>query len=682
MSDPLQYGPMGMNPDGTPYQGWVPQRLPFGASNPNLTNPTPSLRSNRVAYLLNPTTAESTSNLYSTAPSSSRNSLLDAPDRRDSSFDETALGLTPYQPRLPHSSRRFERFAVRGDDFWSSGEENNGFFAPSYLRGSSYMTKLEEQHRIAKAHKELHPQSANGGAPPPESILNTIRTAASHMGISYDLVERIKTFDHSITIPTLPTRLNIHDRHGALDIASNGLELKYSPALRTTREQDHESCGIRADHPMPSQAGIYYYEITIQSRRKDETSVCVGFMSKTASLARPPGWEPESWGFHGDDGEVYSGGNVGKKYSEPFGSGDIIGCGVNFRTGQAFFTKNGEFLRTAFSNIKGKVYPAIGVKKTGEHVVVNFGQTPFFYNIDKLVIDEQVKIRESISKTSIERLASPPMNETELIQQLVLQFLQHDGYVETAREFTKELLAEQVALKIDPAIPLTGISIQDDDDAHNRQRIRRAILEGDIDKAFKYTNVFYPHVLEENQDVFFRLKCRKFVEMIRKATEVGAEMGSRTNGHSYDDIPNKMDVDDNSLPDDEDDVEDADTQADANALLEETVRYGQALQAEYKNDPRHEISKTLNGIFGLMAFRNPLQVKEVAHLLDRKERANVAEELNSAILSSLGKSSRSALENLYGQTSVLLDYSREDGGPGSLISIQSVIEEIPKSQPF
>jgi hypothetical protein len=114
---------------------------------------------------------------------------------------------------------------------------------------------------------------------------------------------------------------------------------------------------------MPAQAGIYYFEVTLLSKRRDEyagsrksqfdysflpslyrTTVCVGFLGKSVTLARPPGWEPESWGYHGDDGDIYSGGNVGKKYDETFSAGDVVGCGVNFRTGQAFFTRNAKKL--------------------------------------------------------------------------------------------------------------------------------------------------------------------------------------------------------------------------------------------------------------------------------------------------------------------------------------------------
>lgn len=62
------------------------------------------------------------------------------------------------------------------------------------------------------------------------------------------------------------------------------------------------------------------------------------------------------------------------------------------------------------------------------------------------------------------------MNETDLIQALVLQFLQHDGYVETARGFAEEMKAQKQALTLDPTARVEGINIRDDEDANNRQR--------------------------------------------------------------------------------------------------------------------------------------------------------------------------------------------------------------------
>lgn len=70
---------------------------------------------------------------------------------------------------------------------------------------------------------------------------------------------------------------------------------------------------------------------------------------------------------------------------------------------------------------------------------------------------------------STEKLA-PKLNETELIQQLVLQFLQHDGYVETARTFAEEVQAEKRALSLDPNAVIHGFDVKEDEDASHRQR--------------------------------------------------------------------------------------------------------------------------------------------------------------------------------------------------------------------
>lgn len=64
----------------------------------------------------------------------------------------------------------------------------------------------------------------------------------------------------------------------------------------------------------------------------------------------------------------------------------------------------------------------------------------------------------------------PGTNETDLIQALVLQFLQHDGYVDTARAFAEEMKDQKQALTLDPNTRVDGINIRDDEDAYHRQR--------------------------------------------------------------------------------------------------------------------------------------------------------------------------------------------------------------------
>ncbi len=51
-----------------------------------------------------------------------------------------------------------------------------------------------------------------------------------------------------------------------------------------------------------------------------------------------------SFGYLGEDGKKYTEGMRGEVYSETFGTGDIVGCGINFGKQEIFFTKNGKYL--------------------------------------------------------------------------------------------------------------------------------------------------------------------------------------------------------------------------------------------------------------------------------------------------------------------------------------------------
>jgi hypothetical protein len=326
----------------------------------------------------------------------------------------------------------------------------------------------------------------------------------------------------------------------------------------------------------------------------------------------------------------------------------------------------------------------------------------------------------------------------------VLQFLQHDGYVETARAFAEELHAEKSALRLAGEEPVQGINVRDDEDAHNRQRIRRAVLEGDIERAMNQTKAHYPTVLDENRQVYFRLRCRKFIEMIRREAELRMLLDERRMDAALKSQRQQADDNDEEMLDngggggdmDISMTEDANNHSSSLAadmarlskLSQDALAFGMELRGEFKGDQRRETARQLDEIFSLIAYPNPLRVKQVAHLLDGSGRVAVAEELNSAILSesclpspfcshkytfwvfrrllflppptlapaynengrgyanvspptvSLGKSSRAALENVYAQTAVLLEDLRQDGGDGAFVTLDSVVAGIPPSK--
>ena len=91
------------------------------------------------------------------------------------------------------------------------------------------------------------------------------------------------------------------------------------------------------------------------------------FTSSDNRLNKLPGWDKNSWGYHGDDGCSFSAEKAGNAYGETFGGdpdpgrplshtqerahpsftltgGDIVGAGIDFSQNRAFFTKNGNLI--------------------------------------------------------------------------------------------------------------------------------------------------------------------------------------------------------------------------------------------------------------------------------------------------------------------------------------------------
>lgn len=117
--------------------------------------------------------------------------------------------------------------------------------------------------------------------------------------------------------------------------------------------------------------------------------------------------------------------------------------------------------------------------------------------------------------------------------------------------------------------------------------------------------------------------------MVRKSAQLHLANEPVGNGHGAHD----MDIDATGSDSDE---RTPTTETDEVFELEQSMlEYGQTLQTEYASDPRKEITGALADIWSLLAYPNPLKEPQVSHLLDRKGRAAVAEELNSAILCKL-----------------------------------------------
>lgn len=298
------------------------------------------------------------------------------------------------------------------------------------------------------------------------------------------------------------------------------------------------------------------------------------------------------------------------------------------------------------------------MKKPGEHLRVNLGRTPFVFDIDRMMAHERQVTMRQISEFDVSRL-HPPDDENSLIHKLVGQYLAHEGYVETAQAFAQDLHDQQQSLASNPQ-PYSPPNSDDDIHAINRQKIRRSILDGDIDKALKYASTYYPNILEEdsNKDVYFRLKCRKFIEMIRRLSELNTATSSPTalsksidslasNGHTEGQNDAQMELDDqlqreasrNTEPIPTDDVDmDASQELPPKSsfmretkLLDDVLAYGRELKHEFGSDPRQQVKKQLDDTLAIIAYPNPAD-SPLGSMLDPQGRVQIAEEVNRAIL--------------------------------------------------
>jgi hypothetical protein len=191
--------------------------------------------------------------------------------------------------------------------------------------------------------------------------------------------------------------------------------------------------------------------------------------------------------------------------------------------------------------------------------------------------------------------------------------------------------------------------------------IRSAILDGDIDRALKDITMYYPDVRRKNENIYFKLKCRKFIEMIRRCAELSdndavsptfAPAASSKLSAADDDYNNgifdhQMELDAPTTHSSsngstmrwedavamETSVDDLSGQQPQTYtdMITRTLQYGSELKAEFDSDLRREVKKTLEETLALIGYEDP-KGSPLKHLLDERERAPVAEELNRAIL--------------------------------------------------
>ena len=369
-------------------------------------------------------------------------------------------------------------------------------------------------------------------------------------------------------------------------ISPDKMEVKF---IGPVKNNDTDAASVRSNHPIPPSTGLFYFEATILSKGRDGF-IGVGLCRQDVLLSRLPGWEDDSWGYHGDDGHSFCCQGTGKEYGPKFSTNDVIGCAINFASGECFYTKNGVHLGIAFTGLTGALYPSIGLRTVGEQVRVNFGQAPFVFDIDHYYRLEKNRLYQVV-RDEEDDISSK-------VQELVSGYLSHNGYAESARAMAVDISSQTAKTVIYPPI---------DTEASNRQKIRAYFIDGNVDAALHMMEELFANVLAQHELLYFQIRCRKFIEMMRSCGDQR-----------------------------KDDVE-------RQSMINEAMSYGQQLNTMYGLNANYRAG--LEEAFSLLPYPDPLN-SPMAHIVSDAGRFRIAEDVNRAILTTSGKSARSELEEI------------------------------------
>lgn len=338
--------------------------------------------------------------------------------------------------------------------------------------------------------------------------------------LTTEQIETLKQLYPYADVNQLPKHWSSKDKANYITLSEDGLKVHYKGIGKTHKD----AAAVRAANPIPQNCLLYYYEVTIISKGRDGY-MGIGLAAQGVNMHRLPGWDKQSFGYHGDDGHSFNSSGTGQPYGPTFTTGDVIGCGYNLIENVCFYTKNGQNLGTAFVGLPNvSLFPTVGLQTPGEELEANFGVKPFCYDIHQDMLKLRTKINSCINMYPVNYNEWQPM-----INNLVQSWLIHNGYCSTAQIFSEYT-----------RIPF----VENAQNIRQRLKIQQLVLGGKIGEAIQTTNRLYPTLLKNDPNLLFALKCRQFIEFVCGNDDLTySTNGNDCNGTSTNN--NKMDLDDN-----------------------------------------------------------------------------------------------------------------------------------------
>ncbi|KAI5567558.1 hypothetical protein BDE02_13G098300 [Populus trichocarpa] len=413
-----------------------------------------------------------------------------------------------------------------------------------------------------------------------------------------------------------PTELNtVKGSGGFLVVSIDKLSVKYT----SVNLHGHDVGVIQADRPAPEKRLVYYFEIYIKNAGA-KGQITIGFTNHTFKMRRQPGWEANSYGYHGDDGNLYRGPGTGEAFGPTFTTNDTVGAGINYTSQEFFFTKNGALVGAVYKDMKGLLFPTVAVHSQNEEIEVNFGKKPFAFDLKEYERQETMKQQMKVDKISL-----PPI----VSYGLVRSYLLHNGYEETLNAFD---VASRSTIPPIYIAQENGSGEQDIAYAlAQRKALRQLIRNGEIDSALSKLREWYPQIVQDEKSATcFLLHSQKFIELVR----AGA--------------------------------------------LEEAVHYGRIELAKFFKLPGFD--DLVQDCVALLAYEKPHQCS-AGYLLEESQREIVADAVNAMILltgpnvKDAQSCLRSHLERLLRQLTVCcLERRSLNGGQGEAFHLHGALK--------
>lgn len=413
-----------------------------------------------------------------------------------------------------------------------------------------------------------------------------------------------------------PTELDTISSSGGFSVVGPD---KLSLLYPNVNLHGHDVGIVKANFPAPLKRLLYYFEIYVKNAGA-KGQIAIGFTTSAFKLRRQPGWEANSYGYHGDDGLLYRGHGKGETFGPTYTTGDTVGGGINYASQEFFFTKNGVLVGSVYKDVKDAVFPTVAVHSQNEEVTVNFGKDPFMFDIKAYEAEQRAKQQMKIDNITITQDAS---------YGIVRSYLQHYGYEETLKLFD---VADKSTM---PPIPLVSENGFNEDESMyalaQRKVLRQLIKSGKIDDTFITLRNWYPQMVQDDTSIIcFLLHCQKYIELVR------------------------------------------------DGKLEEAVVYGRSVFDKFKK--LSACDDLVKDCAALLAYENP-STSSVGYLLGESQRELVADAVNAFVLSTnpnvkdTSLCRHSSLERLIRQvTACFLEKRSLNGDQGEAFHLSRILK--------